>query len=115
MKLLCLLLLPLMSIAQDLAKVHYVRATGQATISAKPDRAEISIGVVNQSSTAQAAASANATQTTQVIDSIKRTLGSGGELRTSGYSISPQYQYTAGRVPQNYRLSSQQFGPDRRE
>jgi uncharacterized protein YggE len=91
--------LPTMTPAQDIAKVHFVRATGEATVTARPDRAQISIGVLSQASTAQAAAAANATQTTQVIDAIKRTLGEGGELKTSGYSISPQYQYTAGRSP----------------
>ena len=93
------LLIPTMSAAQDLAKVHFVRATGEATITARPDRAQISIGVINQAPTAQAASAANATQTTQVIDAIKRTLGAGGELKTNGYSISPQYQYTNGRAP----------------
>ena len=97
--LLALMLLPTMMNAQEIAKVHFVRASGEATVSARPDRAEISIGVINQSPTAQAAASANATQTTQVIEAIKRTLGQGGELKTAGYSISPQYQYSAGRSP----------------
>jgi len=90
-------LLPTMTFAQD--KTHFVRATGEATVSAHPDRAQISIGVLTQASTAQAAATANATQTTQVIDAIKKTLGESGELKTTGYSISPQYQYTTGRSP----------------
>ena len=97
--LLSLVLLPTMITAQDVAKVHFVRATGEATVSAHPDRAQISIGVLTQASTAQAASAANATQTTQVIDAIKRTLGEAGELKTSGYSIAPQYQYTTGRSP----------------
>jgi uncharacterized protein YggE len=94
-----LMLLPTMINAQENAKIHFVRASGEATVATRPDRAQISIGVINQSSTAQAAAAANATQTTQVIDAIKRTLGQGGELKTAGYSISPQYQYSAGRAP----------------
>jgi hypothetical protein len=94
-----LLLLTSMDMAQEIPKVHFVRATGEATVTARPDRAQISIGVMTQSSTAQAAGAANATQTTQVIDAIKRTLGQGGELKTEGYSISPQYQYTQGRAP----------------
>ncbi len=93
------LLLPTMTLAQDPSKVHYVRATGEATVTARPDRAQVSIGAITQASTAQAAATANATQTTQVIDAIKKTLGEAGELKTTGYSIQPQYQYTAGRSP----------------
>jgi uncharacterized protein len=86
--------------AQDSAsKVHSVRASGEATVSAKPDRAQISIGVVTQAPTAQAASAQNATQTSAVLDAVKRALGSNGEIKTSGYSISPQYQYTNGRPP----------------
>jgi uncharacterized protein YggE len=97
--LLSLILLPYLMNAQENAKVRFVRATGEATVSARPDRAEISIGVISQNPTAQAAAAANAAQTTQVIEAIKRTLGQGGELKTSGYSITPQYQYITGRPP----------------
>ena len=91
--------LPLIMNAQDNSKIRFVRATGEATVSARPDRAQISVGVISQTPTAQAAAAANATQTTQVIEAIKRTLGEGGDLKTSGYSISPQYQYSSGRAP----------------
>lgn len=94
-----LVLLPTMTTAQEVAKVRFVRATGEATVTARPDRAQVSIGVLTQNSTAQAAGAANASQTTQVIEAIKRTLGQGGDLKTTGYSISPQYQYTAGRSP----------------
>jgi hypothetical protein len=83
----------------DSSGARFVRATGEATVTVHPDRAQISIGVISQQPTAEAAAAANATQTTQVINSLKRTLGQGGELKTSGYSISPQYQYNAGRAP----------------
>src|SRR6478672_7316735 len=86
--------------AQDsAAKVHFVRASGEATVRAKPDRAQISIGVVTQAPTAQAASAQNATQTAAVLDAVKRGLDSSGEIKTSGYSISPQYQYTNGRPP----------------
>ncbi len=81
------------------AKVRFIRASGEATVRAKPDRAQISIGVVTQAPTAQAASTQNATQTSAVLDAVKRGLGSNGEIKTSGYSISPQYQYTNGRPP----------------
>src|ERR1700735_2866994 len=97
LRLASLILLPYMLNAQENAKVHFVRANGEAAVTVKPDRAQISIGVVNQNPTAQAAAAANATQTSQVIEVIKRTLGPGGELKTSGYSLSPQYQFNTGR------------------
>ena len=86
--------------AQDsAAKVHFIRASGEATVRAKPDRAQISIGVVTQAPTAQTASAQNATQTCGRTGRMKRGLGSSGEIKTSGYSISPQYQYTNGRPP----------------
>jgi uncharacterized protein len=81
------------------AKVHFIRASGEATVHAKPDRAQVSIGVVTQAPTAPAASAQNATQTSAVLDAVKRALGSNDEIKTSGYSISPQYQYTNGRPP----------------
>ncbi len=85
---------------QDAAKLtHTVRALGEATISAKPDRAEVSVAVSNLSQTAEAAAAQNATQTAQVLDALKRALQGGGSLKTSGYSITPEYKYEQGKAP----------------
>ena len=96
-----ILVLPALLAAQemnkDVNKMHFVRASGEAIVKVKPDRAEISIGVITESPTAQAAAAENATQTAQVLDALKKTLGSAGELKTAGYSISAQYQYTNGQ------------------
>jgi uncharacterized protein len=85
--------------AQDVSKVHFVKASGEATLTAKPDRAQITIGVVTRAATAQAAAAQNATETAQVIDSLKHSLGKSGDIRTTGYSISPQYDYSNGHPP----------------
>lgn len=83
--------------AQDTAKLaHVVRASGEATVTAKPDRAQVTIGVLTQASTAQAASAKNATQTTEVLEAVKRALGVNGQVTTTGYSISPDYQYSNG-------------------
>jgi uncharacterized protein len=82
-----------------LAKVHFVSASGEATVKAKPDRAQVSIGVVTQAPTAQAASSQNASQTAAVLEAVKRSLGSAGEIKTTGYNISPQYQYAPAKPP----------------
>jgi uncharacterized protein YggE len=79
---------------QDTAKLaHTVRASGEATVTAKPDRAQVTIGVLTQAPTAQAASSQNATQTTTVLNAMKGALGGNGEVKTAEYSISPDYQY----------------------
>ena len=76
-----------------------VRASGEATVSVKPDRARITFGIVTQAPTAEAAAAQNAAQTTQMLTAIKHALGSGGEIRTSGYSVSPNYQSGKNGMP----------------
>lgn len=81
--------------AQDTAKLaHIVRASGEATVTVKPDRAQVTIGVLSQAASAQAASTQNATRTTAVLDAVRRILGGNGEVKTSEYSISPDYQYS---------------------
>ncbi len=81
------------------ARPRFVRASGEAVISAKPDRAEVTIGLSTHSTTAQAASAQNAEQSSQLIKAIKQAMGAGGQVKTSGYSLAPQYEYTNGKAP----------------
>lgn len=96
-----LLLMNCALMAQDTAALlaHTVRASGEATVTAKPDQARVTVGVSTHAATAQAAAAQNATETTQVLDTVKRALGSNGEIKTTGYSIAPEYQYSKNGGP----------------
>ncbi|MBV8867051.1 MAG: SIMPL domain-containing protein [Acidobacteriaceae bacterium] len=85
--------------AQDSPRPHFVRASGEAIISAKPDRAEVTIAVSTRASTAQAASAQNASESTRVLGSIKQALRSGGQVKTGGYSLAPQYDYSNGHAP----------------
>jgi uncharacterized protein YggE len=71
----------------------YVQATGEATVSAKPDQAVVEIGVVSQGATPIAAAGQNAKQTDTVLAELSRLLGASKKLRTTTYSVRPNYQY----------------------
>jgi len=84
---------------QPLPRPHFVRASGEAVVSAKPDRAKINIGVASQAPTAQAASAHNAEESTKVIEAIKQALGSGGTVKTSGYSLAPRYEYPQNQSP----------------
>jgi uncharacterized protein YggE len=85
---------------QDSAKLaHVVRASGEATVTANPDRAQVTIGVVSQASTAQTAAAQNATQTSEMLQALKPALSANGRVKTSGYSLSPDYQYPGDGKP----------------
>ncbi len=97
---LCLfVLLASLLAAQDSPRPHFVRASGEAIISAKPDRAEVTIAVSSRAPTAQAASTQNASESLRVLRSIKQALGSGGQVKTSGYSLAPQYDYSNGHAP----------------
>jgi uncharacterized protein YggE len=74
------------------AERPYVQATGEATVSARPDQAVIEIGVVSQGQTAAAVAAQNARQTDSVLAELAGMLGAGKKIRTTSYSVRPNYQ-----------------------
>jgi uncharacterized protein YggE len=71
----------------------YVQASGEATVSAKPDQALVEIGVETQGKTATAVAAENAKQTDAVLAELRNLLGGGNKLKTTRYSVLPNYQY----------------------
>ncbi len=72
---------------------HTVRASGDATVNAKPDRAQVTVGVYSQAPTADAASQQNATLTSRVLSALKQVIGSRGQIQTSGFVANPQMQY----------------------
>jgi uncharacterized protein YggE len=91
--------------------MHFVRASGDATVQAKPDRVQVAIGVSTQAPTAQAAGSRNALQTSNVLESLKGVVGERGEVKTIGYSLTPQYVYAPNQPPRltHYEASNTVF------
>jgi uncharacterized protein YggE len=81
------------------AQRHLVGASGQASISAKPDQARLNVGVITQAATAQDAASQNATQVAAVLAQLQVILGSSADIKTVGYSLSAVYRYPQGAPP----------------
>jgi uncharacterized protein YggE len=106
MKLLILvtsLLLPAASVqAQENARIRppSVTAQGEAVITAEPDQAQIDIGVLTQARTAPDAAKENADKLGRVLAQIKKLLGRGDEVKTTGYSLNPNYRYPQGGKPE---------------
>ena len=77
-----------------------VTATGNATVSATPDKAALDLGVTTQASTAQAASTQNATQVSSVIASLQGILGATASIKTVSYSLTPVYSnYNVGQNP----------------
>jgi uncharacterized protein YggE len=70
-----------------------IRTTAEGVVSARPDQAEIDLAVVTQAGNAQEAASQNAARADAVVAALKKAAGAGGEVRTIGYSLQPDYRY----------------------
>jgi uncharacterized protein len=70
-----------------------IQVTGQAKVSETPDRVYIDIGVTTQAPKSEDAASQNASRVAAVIAAVKRAAGSGAQLTTTEYSVSPNYNY----------------------
>jgi uncharacterized protein YggE len=86
-------LLPLSAQQQTGKEPPMIRVSGEGVASAKPDQAEINIGVVTQASSADDAATRNAKEATAVIASLHEVLGQTADIRTLNYSLTPVQRY----------------------
>lgn len=76
-----------------------VTVSGDACISAQPDTATVSVSVVTQKGSATEAQQRNAVETNAVLTAVRRTVGIGAEIKTSGYSLIPQRIYKENVPP----------------
>jgi uncharacterized protein len=77
-----------------------ISVNGEATIAAEPDQAQIDIGVTTQARNAPEASRENAERIARVLTEVKKLLGKGDEVKTSGYALNPQYRYPQGGKPE---------------
>jgi uncharacterized protein len=68
-----------------------ITVSGQGEASAVPDQAQLSAGVVTQAKTAEDALAANSRAMNAVFDTLKRAGIPEKSIRTSNFSVSPQY------------------------
>jgi uncharacterized protein YggE len=78
---------------QETAVIPSVQVSGEATIVAAPDQAQIDIGVISQAPASQTAATENAQRSGAVLAALKRVMGSEADIKTISYSLNPDYQY----------------------
>ena len=76
-----------------------VVVTGDAVVQAQPDTAVLTLAVVTQNASASEAQAENASRTEAVVRAVRAAAGAGAEVRTSGYSLQPQYAYREGAPP----------------
>lgn len=74
-----------------------------------PDKAAISLAVVTEAPTAQAALAANATQMTKVMAALKKAAVAPKDIQTSGLNLQAQYDYVENNPPRlrGYQASNQ--------
>src|SRR5262245_59712506 len=78
---------------QITSPVSSIRVTGDAVVTAKPDRAQIDVGVLTQENQSQNAATQNARQIDSVITALHKVLPADADIKTVNYMLSPDYQY----------------------
>jgi uncharacterized protein YggE len=86
--------------APDRPRPPSITVNGEATIAAEPDQAQIDIGVFTQARSAPEASRENAERLARVLAEVKKLLGRSDEVKTSGYSLNPQYRYPQGGKPE---------------
>src|SRR6185503_11488224 len=77
-----------------------ITVNGEATIAAEPDQAQIDIGVTTQARSAPDSSRENAERLARVLAEVKKMLGKGDEVKTSGYALGPTYRYPQGGKPE---------------
>lgn len=76
-----------------------VTVSGEAMTKVEPDAAVIVLSVVTQNAQAISAQQENARKSEAVANAIKNTAGANAEIKTSDYSLQPQYDYRDNRLP----------------
>lgn len=76
-----------------------ITVSGNATVQAQPDTAILTISVVTQGRRAIDAQQDNATKTDTLVQALKASSGTGGEIKTSGYSVQPMRVYRENQPP----------------
>lgn len=95
--LLAVLLIPALAGAADADRPPpTIRVTGEATVREAPDQAEIEVGVLTTAKRAPDASAENAKKVDAVLAAVRKVLGDSAELRTTGYSLSPNQRWPEG-------------------
>ena len=71
----------------------HIRTSGEATVTVKPDRAQIDVGVVTQADSSQSAVAQNAQKLEATLAKLRQLLGANADIKTISYSVSPNYRY----------------------
>jgi uncharacterized protein YggE len=74
-----------------------IRVSGDAVVKAAPDRARIAVSVTTRAPNAKEASEANARASKTVLEKLRAAVQAPGEVKTSGYELSAEYDYNQNR------------------
>src|ERR1700730_4611156 len=95
----CVSLLLLAGCAKKSNHTTKVTVAGEAVTRVEPDTAVLSLSVVTQSTQAVTAQQENARKSDAVANTVKAIAGSNAEIKTSDYTLQPQYDPRDSRLP----------------
>jgi uncharacterized protein len=90
------------------ASFQTISVNGVGRVTLTPDRFSINVGVQTQALTVEDAVNENNTKVASVIAALKKAGATDQEIRTAGFSIYPQQDYTQGQAPRvvGYQVSN---------
>ena len=84
--------------AEEAVEKRTINVSGQSKVTASPDFATISLGVLTEDKDAKVAQRANAESMDKVIKAIKALGIAEADIQTTNYSIYPVYNYKQKQV-----------------
>lgn len=91
-------------LSQDAPVPGTVMVSGHGEVSAAPDTAYVTSGVMTQGATAREALDANTAAMNELIATLKASGIEARDIQTSGFTVSPNYVYTEERDANGYTL-----------
>lgn len=95
----CLSLLTATACSRKPNRTTKVTVAGDAMTKVEPDAAVLVVSVVTQNSQAIVAQQENARKSEAVANAIKAAAGNDAEIKTSDYTLQPQYDYRDNQLP----------------
>src|SRR3954454_4255306 len=77
--------------------IFTMTVNGEGHITARPNQAKLTLGVVTEHTSAQAAQQENTEISNRVIKALKQIGIDESEIRTTVYSVQPRYDYHEGK------------------
>jgi uncharacterized protein YggE len=86
----------------DQQNQNQITVSGQGKVYAKPDIAEVSLGVTAQGKTVAEATQSGNTKMTSIIDAVKSLGVDAKDIQTTNYNLSPVYDYDVQPLMYSY-------------